>query len=603
MLRSVFFTGAILLFQVFARAQDCDSLLAASVHDVGKLTVTGSMEVGRRELKKDYNRLKEVLKAELQLDMAELLLLEVKSITTSSITENDEGFESYFNSETEIVTTANLSHGEINYCVDSRQMIVYGIYSLDRAKTAKAALRDCENRMLRLSAELKAQPEGSPSVNIMGYEASYAALKRDARVVLYLDNDANFELLNRLLSEFQTDLNVYKSSSHNAIFSNTFAHAQALFRTQQYAEGISILKSLQIDFPHKQEVQDLLETTLRRYRNYLGSEVGNYRAQRKYRLALEAVDRYCAVAPCNEVEFTLKDAIASEYFNHELHLLQDALKLRSKEDATIHISNLKTVAYTNPKIYREADEAYYTFLVAEEMRDVELELSRDNYELAYAKLMKIEGEYGTSYADLQSLRKTVEQKLLHSEVQAERRKRNMLFALVFGVEMVSNELEDLEYIDEQVQTATMAYSGGLYKKFNYTRHGNGYWANSDMIGIKVRFTDIQSTMLIGDLNTGTMDGTHRFDAEVLLDGTIGRVVHYAGGAVFPNVEIGNELIYSAELGLRLPMGPLSLQANLRSLYIETVPQIMVNAGIYCQVDFWRSFGKKDKKFIKYKLNI
>jgi hypothetical protein len=63
-----------------AGAQQCDDKLAAALTDSGKIFVTESSEVSRKDLRKEIEIVKEALKAELRIAMAEKLLTEVRSV-------------------------------------------------------------------------------------------------------------------------------------------------------------------------------------------------------------------------------------------------------------------------------------------------------------------------------------------------------------------------------------------------------------------------------------------------------------------------------------------------------------------------------------------
>jgi hypothetical protein len=52
----------------------------------------------------------------------------------------------------------------------------------------------------------------------------------------------------------------------------------------------------------------------------------------------------------------------------------------------------------------------------------------------------------------------------------------------------------------------------------------------------------------------------------------------------------NSLAYCGEIGRRLPMGPISLQGNLRYFTFEGESIYMLQTGLFGQFDFWRQFG-------------
>jgi hypothetical protein len=461
--------------------------------------------------------------------------------------------------------------------------------------------------MLRLNAELVelVAKDARSTIDLSAYQNTRDKIKSESRVVLYLNPSADFTMLNTQFIVFQNHIISLKHSSDQEKFSEQYKAVDNLLRDKDFPEGIRALKLLKIDYPQRNEITELLDVSSRRYARHMEQTVSTYLAQRDYALALAAVDEYCDVLECTTANYKLRDEVGKVYFNDSFEKFDNALKARQKTSAFTHLKELRMLAATDPKRYRQADDRYTQFLLEEEMRDVQQELARENFQVAQLKVITIEERYGSSSGELQSLKKTTEQRLLQSEVRKERHTRPMLFSFVMGLEAVTNQVEDIYNIQEQVRTFTMGYSAGLYKKFNYQNSfgKNGRNSLSDQIGVKVRLTDFQTTLAIAPEETPGPEQPGRYSAELLLDGYLCRGIHFAGGVVFPNFEMADEPMLTFELGFRLPLGPLSLQTNYRALYIESKPEVMLTGGIFYQIDFWRTFGAKDRKMIKYKLGI
>lgn len=270
----------------------------------------------------------------------------------------------------------------------------------------------------------------------------------------------------------------------------------------------------------------------------------------------------------------------------------------------MHIATLEQLAASDPKAYQSAKERYDIFLIEEEMRAVQIEIDRENYHLARLKVNKIEADFGSTYRDVQLLKKSTEQKLLRSEIQKEKQTRRMLFSFVMGVEAISNKVDDYANIDSEVRTFGMGYSAGLYKKLNYAANSSiGTAASADLIGIKFRVQDTRSTVSFSSAPNVEEATTARYNGELMLDGTLLRVFHYAAGALFTDLDPTLEPIPAVELGFRVPVAAFSFQLNARALYIDPKPDLMMTAGIFYQLDFKRQFGRKDKSQIQYRLEL
>ncbi len=537
--------------------------------------------------------------------MAEKLLTDVRSVTRLSVTEAGESFDAYFNNETEITATATISEGEFDFCVDEKRKIVYGIYWIDRKRSAATSLIDCENRMLRLNDELQSYANVSDAGDPETYRSIRDRIKKDSRIVIYLDPTADMAKLNSQFGKFERHINRLKDTSDQEKFNELYRSAELRLRDKDFPTGIRALQSLKLDYPQRKEILELLEVSSRRYARHMEQTLGTYMAQRNYALALNTIDEYCDVLECTTADLKLSAEICKAYFNESFEKFDSALKAGQKSNSVKHLEELRMLAATDPKRYRQADDRFTQFLLEEEMHDVEQELARENFLVAQLKVKIIEERYGSSSGELQSLKKNTEQKLLQNEVRKERQTRPMLFSFVMGLEAVTNQVDDIYNVQEQVRTFTMGYSAGLYKKFNHQSAigRSGYSRMSDQIGVKVRLTDFQTTLAIAPEELPATAQAGRYGAELLLDGYLLRSFHFAGGVVFPNMVVPDKAIYTFEFGIRLPFGPLSLQSNARVLYLDSKPEMMLTGGIFYQIDFWRTFGAKDRKQIKFKLGM
>jgi hypothetical protein len=598
-------TGAFLLSGAgFVLSNPCDSTLVAAMSDPNIISVTQSTDVSRRELKKELEQVKLELKNDLRVAMGEQVLLDVKSTTTSSVMDAGGSLSNTFISETEVSSAAVLTQGRFYACVLDKQKVVYGIYTLDRAETAASMLLDCENRMERLIAEVESISQSSDIADPLPFEHKRDKVRQDARVVVYLDRTSDLTRLNRQLGTFEHALNTFKGTSDRDVFNAQYQRAESRLNAKDFPAGIQELRAMQLDFPQRKEISNLLDASLRRYTHHTESIVARFVALKNYTDALAMLDEYCSVVDCEEKTIQRRASIAKDYFDHAYVNFEAALKARNKKAASNFIATLEQLAASDPKTYQAAKERYNIFLIEEEMRAVQIEIDRENYHLARLKVNKIEADFGSTYRDVQLLKKSTEQKLLRSEIQKEKQTRRMLFSFVMGVEAISNKVDDYANIDSEVRTFGMGYSAGLYKKLNYAANSSiGTAASAELIGIKFRVQDTRSTVSFSSAPNVEEATTSRYNGELMLDGTLLRVFHYAAGAVFMDLNPTREPIPSVELGFRVPVAAFSFQLNARALYIDPKPDLMMTAGIFYQLDFKRQFGRKDKSQIQYRLEL
>ena len=368
-----------------------------------------------------------------------------------------------------------------------------------------------------------------------------------------------------------------------------------------FTEAIVRLRELKARYPHRNETDPYLRIIERRYTKYYQREVKRFRARKEYPRALEVLKGYCSLMDCGEEEYRLEESIRREFFDESHDRFEEALRFDHPKDVGIYLSLLRGMADIDPSTYQEAEVEYRAYQLAKELERVEKELDQENYRTARTMALKLRDEYGNGSTDIRQLIERAEKEILLQRVKQERKTRRMLWAVAFGTEVRTNEVPDLWLFPDGISHYTVGYSLGLYKKLHYYKRYNGHYPKgSDLIGIKARIFDhlTQDQVPWSNNENLSMDASNRFSLDLLLDGTAFYVIHYSGGLVFPQYNDSKDFHYCAELGLRIPMGPFSLQGNIRTDWIESIPTSSFAAGIFLQLDFWRDFGRKDRAEIK-----
>lgn len=265
---------------------------------------------------------------------------------------------------------------------------------------------------------------------------------------------------------------------------------------------------------------------------------------------------------------------------------------------------MRSLADVDPSAYQKAENDFNNYQLEKELRRVRREFEKENYRTARTMALKLRKDYDSQ--ELERLIGRAEREISALEVSESRKKKRMLLAAAFGVEAISNQLDDLYAFPNGMHYYTIGYSAGLYKKFNYFKSYSGkYPKGSDLIGLKVRLWDHLTAEAIpwSDEEVLPSETPNRFSIDLLIDGTAFYLIHYGGGLVFSELGNAEEYHYCAELGLRIPMGPVSIQGNIRNDWIDSIPTYRFSTGIFLELDFWRDFGREDREEIKGRLGF
>lgn len=330
------------------------------------------------------------------------------------------------------------------------------------------------------------------------------------------------------------------------------------------------------------------------------------RARKSYPEALEVYRVYCNTMSCTDKQDETREAIRQEYFESAYDQFETALKFDNLPEIGRSLSILRTHADVDQGVYRKAEQQFLEYELQKEVAAVQRELNQENYRTVIAMGKRLKTSYGYDRPEINRLIEEAETEIFRDRVNSERKAKRMQMAVVLGLETRSNARDDLTNFPDGYTHYTVAYSFGLYKKFNYFKtHRGAYPKGSDLIGFKARLFDHQTYDVLPweDANDASITTPDRFSVELLLDGTAFYGFHYGGGVVFQDLGSTDQYQFCAELGLRIPIGPVALQGNVRSDWIEEVPVYSLTAGVLIEIDFWRKFGKKDRDAIKAQLGF
>jgi hypothetical protein len=588
------------------KGQNCDEQMAVALSSELELAESESIQISARDIRKNLNREIDGLKQTLLENLSARILLEVKSKTSTTTTETTDSFEDFYFSETEITSEIMLSNGKFDYCLDEEQGRLYGVYTLDPVATANATVRDAELRLIGVNVEVEQALENGSVNDPYQYNSRVEGIRKDITKAIFLYQEVDLTTINFSLKKFEVNFGKLKQKSGVDSFADEFVSAKKAIAEKNFSDGISQLRELNIRYPNRQEVGAYLNVAERQYESHVEREVNRLRARENYQEALESFRVYCQTMVCTEAQNETIDEIRKAYFAASYRQFETALKFDNLPDIGKNLSILRSYADVDPGTYRKAESQFQEYELKKELALVQKELDQENYRTVIAMSNRLESSFGYDFSEINRLREQAEKEIFRNKVNEERKTKRMQMGVVFGLEARSNATADLNDFPKGYTHYTVGYSFGVYKKFNYFKNYRGaYPKGSDLIGLKIRMFDHQTYDPIPweEGEEVPSSAPDRFSGEVLLDGTALYGFHYAGGLVFNEVDKTNDYHFCAELGLRLPLGPVSFQGNFRTDWINDTPVYRVTAGVFAEIDFWRNFGKKDREKIKAKLGF
>jgi tetratricopeptide (TPR) repeat protein len=603
----VFFGVLCFLLSPELHSQNCDEEMAAVLSEDLVLVESQNIKISARDIRKYLDREIDGLKQTLLENLSARILLEVKSRTSSTTRETRDTFEDFYYSETEITSEMMLSNGKFVHCLDEEQGRLYGVYTLDPVATANATVKDAELRLIQVNLDVEQALKNERVDDPFQYQSKVDAIRKDLTKAVFLYPEVDLSTINFSLEKFAVNFEKLKQKSDLDSFGDAYVNAQNAIAEKKFSDGIRQLRELNVRYPHRQEVVAYLNVAERRYESYLERTVNRLRARKAYQEALEVFRVYCNTMSCTDEQNETVKAIRQEFFESAYDQFETALKFDNLSDIGKSLSILRKHADIDQGAYRKAEQQFLEYELQKELAAVQGELDQENFRTTIAMGEKLKTSYGYDRAEINRLIEQAETEIYRERVKQERKTRRMRFTIALGASALTNEIPELDLFPEGISRYTVGYSLGLYKKINYYKRYRGHFPRgSDIIGFKVRLFDHLTEDQVPweeGLDQAGVEAPSRFSLDVMVDGTALYIFHYGGGLVFPQYDRGDNFHYCAELGLRIPMGPFSIQGNIRTDWIESVPVSRFTLDATLEFDFWRKFGKRDRREIERKLGF
>ncbi|MFM7814224.1 MAG: hypothetical protein ACKO66_06875, partial [Flavobacteriales bacterium] len=363
--------------------------------------------------------------------------------------------------------------------------------------------------------------------------------------------------------------------------------------------AITLLKSLSLNFPEDESIKEVMKEAERSYLIRMNSDVVLLKSSGDYATALATIKKYCSVLSCGIEIQNMENQVRKEYFESEKEQLKSAIRFEEETNANLHMKRLDGLANVDYDEYNELKESYLGLQRKIGMRRAQNEFDQDNYQASYDLLNQLENSYGKRDSELRSLKKKVMHAMFRKEVNTEKKKKPNTWSIFFGIEGLTNEIELSNASKYSNSLLTFAYTAAWYKKFRYAADQND--RRSDFFGVRFRMIDRNTVMhWPGTDTTSVLNRSVEPIFDLALDGLGARIFHYAIGV---NYNTGwnwsSPSYYFASLGLRLPLGRISLMsdATIRAADFNQT-SLLFSGSIQYRMDFNRKFGKKDKMKIR-----
>jgi hypothetical protein len=300
-----FFYRSIALFfvflNVFSGYSQCITFLSENFPPE---IIESHREISFERNKEVYiNQAKEDLKARLRADMSEKILSTVKSETTSEVVEVNDKFTSYFDAQVDIQSSSNLSYGNFDFCIDEKSRKVYGRFTIDKLKLAKANYADCLSALKGLIAEVNAAYNSGASVDATVYKKELDLLNSQKKTSIYLDSEVDVSSFEALYPDCQNAIAKLSQSQVQLHYESEMGIVSDSLGMERYNYAIRTLRKLQKQFRNDPVIQEELSSAESNYRLKLKRDVLLYESNARYDMALKEIDAYCSLLSCeNEIK-------------------------------------------------------------------------------------------------------------------------------------------------------------------------------------------------------------------------------------------------------------------------------------------------------------
>ena len=557
------------------------------------------------------NKAKDELKVKLRADMSEKILSTVKSETSNGVVEVNDKFTSYFDAQIDIQSSSNLSYGNFDFCVDEKNRKVFGRFTIDKLKLAKANYADCLSALKGLIAEVNAVYYSGAGVDATVYKKELDLLNSQKKTSIYLDSEVDVSSFESLYPDCQNAIARLSQSQVQLHYESEMGIVSDSLGMERYNYAIRSLRKLQKQFRNDPVIQEELSSAEVNYKSKLKRDVLLYESNSRYDKALKEIDAYCSLLSCENEIKEMKLQLQRDYFDQIFVQLENAIEKGLEQEIDkfkVQIEKLKDV---NLKSFIEIQNKCFEYERNKSLAQAKNLYNQRNYQGAYDSLKELEKSCGKSDSEIIRIKKKVGNHIVRGLIKNEKQTRPFNYALNLGADLFSNEVLLDSLSNFQVTNLNFAYSAGIYKLYNYGKyedHNRGRKVKSaDFIGLKFTYFDYPSTFYTGVGDTIQALPSSNYLYQLGLDGISARFLHYSFGVKYQSmdnlgVNWNRPSEYYGALGIRLGVRKINwiTDFGIRTQF-KGRANFQISTGIYYRFDFNRKFGRRDRLACKARL--
>jgi len=566
-----------------------------AISDAEHLVICDSAKSNRKdkELDDDYSMLKKsILEA-----LSQRISVSVKSTSTSNIKSNDVKVTyEEFTFESTVTSSNKLVEIEWEYCISKSRKMIYARCKMNRKKSAHTLLSSCVTALKGLNSELSAILEKGVVAVTDEYEGKFSAIEHDRNSANFLYAQLNTNEWDKALDDYNNLMTELRSSAAGGELSQRIEQAERYSINEKYPESIRIYRSI-LQTNQLNQVTESLKETEKKYFDYSKREAEIQTSMSNHTEAIKIWKTFNLLCAFPEAIEQLKECESRRFIQLEREF-KAALQLEDNEDIDLRLLELKNLSHVYPDKYNNVNKDYINYRIQKTEELIRIKLTLKKTTEAYQIVQEAEANLGYSQR-LKELRTQVENALVKEEIKREKKTRPMLNTFELGVDAFFKETSKNTEIFSAENTINAAISAGLY--FRYKIKDSPYFkgrTRADIVGLQARIIDLQNPIFLeAEDNVSAQIQSDKFLLEVGPDITMLRVFRANINAVYKNsIDLPKPQGISFTLGCLIPMGHLSIGANLRSM-IDRSNAIVYNANGYLRYrfDFNRRYSAADKR--------
>jgi len=544
------------------------------------------------------------LKISLRREMSEKILSTVKSDTRSEVVEVNDEFSSYFDSHVDIQSASNLSYGTFSFCTDEKARRVFGRFTIDKLKLAKANYADCLSAIKGLNSEINAVYISSNSIDVSIYKRKLDDLNKHKNTSFYLNPETNVSEFDDYYNECQKAIAKLSKSQNQLYYEEKMGMVNDSLGVERYSFAIRTLRMLEKQFRNDPLIMQELESAEVNYKAKLKRDVLLYESNSRYEAALKEIDNYCALLSCENEIREMKTQLQLNYFDQIFVQLENAIEKGLETEIArfkVQIDKLKDV---NIKKFIEIQNKCSDYERNKSIENTVTLYNQRDYQGAYNLLKELERTYGKTDSRITHLKKKVGSHIVRGMIKDEKHKRPFTYSLQLGTELFSNDILPGSFREIQISSVNFAYTAGLYKLYNFKKYSDHNSTrkvkSADFIGLKFTMFDYPSTFYTGLGDTAVVVRPNNYACQVGLDGISARFLHYSFGVKYQNLSTfesnwkrPNE--YFGTLGIRVGIRKINwiTDFGVRTQF-QGKANFQISTGVYYRFDFNRKFGRRDR---------